>query len=79
MPPNKNIDQVINIAGLLQPQSTFLVSKTLERVGRGGVVEIVTDNRNSGTLLHELGQKNKFKIIGRQEVLGFFHFTIVKN
>lgn len=79
MSTKNKIDQVLNIAGLLQPQSIFLVRKTLERVKQGGVLEIVSDNHNSKYILSSACSKSRYKIIERKEVRGLFHYTIIKN
>jgi len=73
------IDQVLNIAGLLQPQSFFLLRKTLEKIKRGGVLEIVSDQKNSKNIQRSLYPENKYMLIEKKEVHGLFHYTIMKN
>ena len=79
MSDKEKIDQVLNIAGLLQPQSVFLVRKTLERVQDGSVLEIVSDRHNSRNILTGLCPKNKYTIVEKKEVCGLYHYTIKKN
>ena len=79
MTTKSKIDQVLNIAGLLQPQSVFLVNKTLQRFKQGEVVEIVCDKKNSKTILANLCPRKKYKIMEQKEMCGFSHLIIMKN
>lgn len=79
MSSKRKIDQVLNIVGLLQPQSVFLVRKTLEKVKCGGTLEIVSDKSKSMNILTGLCPKNKYQIIGKKEMRGLFHYIILKK
>lgn len=75
----EKVDQVLNIVGLLQPQSLFLIRKTLERVKCGGILEIVSDKSKSMDIIAGLCPKKKYRLIARKETRGLFHYTIMKN
>jgi TusA-related sulfurtransferase len=79
MSKKRKIDQVLNIVGFLQPQSNFLVSKTLEKVEKGGVVEVISNEKNSMKIMTGLCPKRKYKITETREISGLFHYTIMKN
>jgi len=76
---NIKIDQVLNITGLQQPQSSFLVSKTLEKVHSGGVLEIISDSKHSRNILRSICPKSRYSILEKKEIRGLFHYTIKKN
>lgn len=71
-------DQVLNIVGLLQPQSVFLIRKTIEKIRCGETLEIVSDKKKSLYILADLCLEKKYKIIGKKEIRGLFHYTIMK-
>ena len=75
----RKVDQVLNIVGLLQPQSNFLVRKTLEKIDIGGAVEVVSNEKNYMNLMTGLCTKRKYKITETREIHGLFHYIIVKN
>jgi TusA-related sulfurtransferase len=75
----RKVDQVLNIVGLLQPQSNFLVKKTLEKIDIGGAVEVVSNEKNSMNIMTGLCTKRKYKITETREICGLFHYIIVKN
>ena len=79
MNTKNKIDQVLNITGLLQPQSFFLVRKTLEKFKQGKVLEIVSDKENSKAILENLCPRKKYQILEQKEIRGLFHFIITKN
>lgn len=79
MSTKRKIDQVLNIVGLLQPQSSFLVRKTLEKIEKGGAVEVVSNEKNPMNIMTGLCPKRKYKITETREVRGIFHYTIVKT
>jgi len=73
------IDQVLNVVGLLQPQSNFLVTKTLEKVAEGGTVEVISNEKNSMNIITGLCPKGKYTITETRKVHGLFHYIIVKT
>lgn len=73
----RKIDQVLNVAGLLQPQSVFLIRRTLEKVKSGETLEIVTDKRKSAYFFTTLSPK--YKIVEKKEMRGFYHYIITRN
>ena len=79
MSTKRKIDQVLNIVGLLQPQSNFLVRKTLEKIEEGGAVEVVSNEKNSMNIMTGLSPKRKYKIAETREIRGLFHYIIVKS
>lgn len=79
MTTKNKVNQVLNITGLLQPQSVFIVRKTLERFEQGRVLEIVSDKENSKTILENLCPRKKYQILEQKEIRGLFHFIITKN
>jgi len=79
MSTKRKIDQVLNVVGLLQPQSNFLVSKTLEKGGEGRTVEVISNEKNSMNIMTGLCSKGKYKITEKREVHGLFHYIIVKT
>ena len=79
MTTKRKIEQVLNIVGLLQPQSSFLVKKTLEKIEEGGAVEVVSNEKNSMNIMTGLCPKRKYKIAETREIRGLFHYIIVKS
>jgi TusA-related sulfurtransferase len=75
----RKVDQVLNIVGLLQPQSNFLVRKTLENIEIGGAVEVVSNEKNSMKIMTGMCPKRKYKITETREKCGLFHYIIVKS
>lgn len=75
----KKIDQVLNVAGLLQPQSVFLINKTFEKIKCGTTLEIVTDKSKATYILAGLCPRKKYSIVEKKEIRGLFHYTIIKN
>ena len=79
MSTKRKIDQVLNVVGLLQPQSNFLVSKTLEKSEEGRAVEVISSEKNFMNIMTGLYPKGKYKITETREVHGLFHYIIVKT
>ena len=79
MSTKRKIDQVLNIVGLLQPQSNFLVSKTLEKVEKGGTLEVISNEKDSKNIITGLCPKRKYKITETRKVGGLFYYIIVKT
>jgi TusA-related sulfurtransferase len=79
MSTKRKIDQVLNVVGLLQPQFSFLVSKTLDKIEEGRTVEVISNEKNSNDIITGLCPKEKYKITETRKVHGLFHYIIVKT
>lgn len=78
MSTRRKIEQVLNITGLLEPQSIFLVRNTLERINQGGTLEIVSE-KNSMDIPNGLCSGKKYIIFDKKEIHGLFHYKIKKT
>ncbi|GAB4333730.1 MAG: hypothetical protein Kow0089_02550 [Desulfobulbaceae bacterium] len=72
-------DQVLNIAGILRPQSLFLVRKTLERIGPGKTLEIISDEKNAREILAGICPRKRYKLLEKKITGGLFHYIVLKN
>lgn len=79
MSAKRKIDQVLNVVGLLQPQSNFLVTKTLEKVAAGRTVEVISNEKNSMNIISGLCHKGKYTITETRKIHGLFHYIIMKT
>ena len=79
MSTKRKIDQVLNIVGLLQPQSNFLVSKTLDKIEKGGTVEVISNEKNYMNITTGMCPKGKYEIVETKKIRGHFHYTILKT
>jgi TusA-related sulfurtransferase len=74
-----HVDKVLNLSGLQTPQSIFLITKTLEKVKQGGLLEIVSREKAIIRDIPTLFDGTSCKIIEIKEKHGLVHYTIIKN
>jgi len=73
------IDKVLNISGLQAPQSTFLITKTLEKVQPGGLLEIVSLEKTLMENIPNEFEDTLYRILEVRERNGLVYYTIVKE
>ncbi len=76
---SEKIDRVLNISGLQAPQSIFLITKTLEKVQAGDLLEIISLEK---TLLEDIPEKledTSYTIVEVKEKNGLVYYTIAKE
>ena len=73
------IDKVLNISGLQPPQSIFLITKTLEKVQSGGLLEIVSSETTIMKNIPRILDGTSYKILEVKEKHGLVYYTIIKE
>lgn len=73
------IDKVLNISGLQAPQSTFLLTKTLEKVQPGGLLEIISQEKKLMENIPGEFEDTSYRIVEVKEKNGLVYYTIVKE
>jgi len=73
------IDKVLNISGLQQPQSMFLITKTLEKVQPGDLLEIVSPEKRLMENIPQEFEDISYRIVEVREKNGLVYYTIVKE
>jgi len=73
------IDKVLNISGLQPPQSTFLITKTLEKVQPGDLLEIVSLEKRLMENIPSQFENASYRIVDVREKNGFVYHTIIKE
>ncbi len=73
------IDKVLNISGLQAPQSTFLITKTLEKVESGGLLEIISQEKTLMENIPREFEDTSYRIVKVKEKKGLVYYTIVKE
>lgn len=79
MATEKRIHQVVNVVGLNQPQSGFLVANALEKLEPGGIIEIITNEKDFSNLVYPVWRQKKYAVTGTREAQGNFCYTVVKK
>lgn len=73
------IDKVLNVSDLRVPQSIFLITKTLEKVKPGSLLQVVSREK---TLLENMSGEygnRSYGIVEVEEKQGVVYLTIVKK
>ncbi len=73
------IDKVLNISGLQQPQSMFLITKTLEKVQPGDLLEIVSPEKRLMENIPQEFEDISYRIVEVREKNGLVYYTIAKE
>ena len=73
-----HIDKVLNISGLIPPQSNFLITKTLEKIQQGCTLEIVSREKKILQFIPQLCESSSCKVIETRVENGLLHCTVAK-
>lgn len=79
MAAGKRIHQVVNVVGLAQPQSGFLVANALDKLEPGGIIEIITSERDFSNLVFPVWRQKKYAVTETREAQGNFCYTVLKK
>jgi len=72
------VDKILNVSGLIPPQSNFLIAKTLEEVQQGSVLEIISRERKTMRFIPQLCRDSSCRILETREMNGLLHYTVIK-
>ncbi len=78
MAPKIQVDKILNVSGLIPPQSNFLISKTLEEVQQGAVLEIISREKKTLQFIPRLCRDCSCRILASREVNGLIYYTVIK-